>query len=141
MAREALKRRGSLTIWFDPEMTWAAKPTGKRGRQPSYSDAAVQTCLTMKVLFGMVDIVAPLVRATMSTRQTTGFVESLLRLIGLDWEVADFSTLSRRQKTLAVNISYRGSQGPLHLLIDIEPVSATGSSGPAGGIKVGGEGE
>ena len=29
----------------------------------------------------------------------------------------DFSTLSRRQKTLAVNIPYRGSQGPLHLLI------------------------
>ena len=31
---EALKRRGSLTIWFDPEMIWEAKPTGKRGRQP-----------------------------------------------------------------------------------------------------------
>ncbi len=49
---EALKRRGSLTVWFDPDMAWAAKPTGKRGRQPAYSDAAVQTCLTMKVLFG-----------------------------------------------------------------------------------------
>jgi hypothetical protein len=44
----ALKRRGSLTIWFDPDIAWAAKPTGKRGRQPDYSDAAVQTCLTMK---------------------------------------------------------------------------------------------
>ena len=143
MAREALKRRGSLTIWFDPEMTWAAKPTGKRGRQPVYSGEedqktvrgtvfptnAIQTCLTMKVLFGMVDIVAPLVRATMSTRQTTGFVESLLRLVGLDWDVPDFSTLSRRQKTLAVNIPFRGSQGPLHLLID------------STGIKVEGEGE
>ena len=50
---EALKRRGSLTIWFDPAMTWEATPTGKRGRQPDYSDAAIQTCLTMKVLFGM----------------------------------------------------------------------------------------
>ena len=36
---EALKRRGSLTIWFDPAMTWEAAPTGKRGRQPGYSDA------------------------------------------------------------------------------------------------------
>jgi hypothetical protein len=89
---EALKRRGSLTIWFDPEMTWEAAPTGKRGRQPDYSDAAIQTCLTMKVLFGM------------ALRPTTGFVESLLRLIGLDWAVPDFSTLSRRQKTLKVNI-------------------------------------
>lgn len=114
---EALKRRGSLTIWFDPEMCWEAKPTGRRGRQPSYSDAAIQTCLTMKVLFGM------------ALRQTTGFVESLLRLIGLNWSVPDFSTLSRRQKTLKVNIPYRGSHGPLHLLID------------STGIKVEGEGE
>jgi hypothetical protein len=114
---QALKRRGSLTIWFDPDMAWAAKPTGKPGRQPVYSDAAVQTCLTMKVLFGM------------ALRQTTGFVESLLDLIGLDWDVPDFSTLSRRQKTLAVNIAHRGSQGPLHLLID------------STGIKVEGEGE
>jgi len=35
----------------------------------------------MKVLFGM------------ALRQTTGFVESLLRLIGLDWDVPGFSTL------------------------------------------------
>jgi hypothetical protein len=103
---KALKRRGSLTIWFDRDMAWAALPTGKRGRQLVYTDAAVQTCLTMKVLFGM------------ALRQTTGFVESLLRLVGLDWDVPDFSTLSRRQKTLAVNIPHRGSQGPLHLLID-----------------------
>lgn len=47
------KRRGSLTIWFDPAMTREAAPTGRRGRQPDDSDAAIQTCLTMKVLFGM----------------------------------------------------------------------------------------
>jgi hypothetical protein len=98
-------------------MEWASRQTGKRGRQPLYSDAAVQTCLTMKVLFGM------------ALQQTTGFVGSLLYLIGLNWEVPDFSTLSRRQKTLAVNIPHRGSQGPLHLLID------------STGIKVEGEGE
>ena len=56
--------------------------------------------------------------STMPTRQATGFVESLLRLVGLDWAVPDFSTLCRCQKSLAVNIPYRGSQGPLHLLID-----------------------
>lgn len=50
---EALKRRGSLTIWFDPEVSWDAAPTGKCGRQQIYSDTAIQTCLTMKVLFGM----------------------------------------------------------------------------------------
>jgi hypothetical protein len=103
---EALMRRGSLTIWFDPEMNWGAKPSGKRGRSRTFSDAAIRTCFTMKVLFGM------------ALRQTTGFVESLLRLTGLDWAVPDFSTLSRRQRTLAVNIPYRGTDGPLHLPID-----------------------
>ena len=63
---EALRRRGSLTIWFDP-MTWEAAPIGKWGRQPVYSGEAdqktvrgtifptnaVQACLTMKVLFEM----------------------------------------------------------------------------------------
>ena len=114
---DALKQRGSLSIWFDPEMTWHAVPTGKRGRQPEFSDAAIQVCLTMKVLFGM-----PL-------RQATGFVESLLRLAGLVWKVPDFSTLCRRQKTLNVSFPYRGGTGPLHLLID------------ATGIKAEGEGE
>ncbi len=98
-------------------MSWDGAPTGRRGRQQSYSDAAIQTCLSMKVLFGM------------ALRQTTGFVESLLRLAGLDWTVPDFSTLSRRQKTLAVNIPYRGSKGPLHLLIpsrDIAPQCTAG---------------
>ena len=37
MARVAFKRRGSLTIWFDPAMIWEAAPTGKRGRQPDCS--------------------------------------------------------------------------------------------------------
>lgn len=110
----ALKRRGSLTIWFDADMAWTAKPTGKRGRQPVYSDAAVQTCLTMKVLFGA------------ALRQTADFVESLLGQIGLDWDVPDFSTLSRRQKTLAVKIPHRGSQGPLHLLIDSTEIKVEG---------------
>ena len=109
---DALKRRGSLTIWFVPEMTWQAPPTGKRGRQPSFSDTAIQTCLAMKVLFGM-----PL-------RQTTGFVQSLLKLVGLDWVVPDFSTLCRRQRTLNVAIPYRGGAGPLNLLIDSTGIKA-----------------
>ena len=62
----------------------------------------------------------------MALRQTTGFVESLLRLVGLDWTVPDFSTLSRRQKTLAVSIPYRGSQGSLNLLIDSTGTKAEG---------------
>jgi hypothetical protein len=36
-------------------------------------------------------------------------VESLLRLVGLNWDVPDLSTMSRRQKTLAVGSSHRGA--------------------------------
>jgi len=90
------------------------KPSGKRGRQQAYSNAAIQACLTIKVLFGL-----PL-------RQTTGFVESLLALTRLEWSVPDFSTLCRRQKTLPVAIPYRGSSGPLHLLIDSTGIKAEG---------------
>ncbi|MBL3587093.1 transposase, partial [Rhodovulum sulfidophilum] len=35
---QALKRRGSLTIWFDPAMRWDGVPTGRGGRQQAYSD-------------------------------------------------------------------------------------------------------
>lgn len=110
----SLKQRGSLSIWFDPEMTWEAAPSGRRGRQQAYSDAAIQACLTLKILFGL-----PL-------RQTTGFVASLLKLVGLEWSVPDFSTLCRRQKTLLVAIPYKGSAGPLHLLIDSTGIKAEG---------------
>lgn len=93
-------------------MKWEGLRTGRRGRQQSYSDPAIQACLTLKVVFGF------------ALRQTTGFVESLLRLAGLTWSVPNFSTLSRRQKVLTVDIPYRGSDGPLHLLIDSTVVSS-----------------
>ena len=79
-------------------MNWDAAPTGRRGQKQTYSDAAIQTCLSMKVLFGMA------LRQT-ALWQTTGFVERLLCRVSLNWTVPDFSTLSRRQKTLAVNLS------------------------------------
>jgi hypothetical protein len=89
-------------------MAWAAAPTGKRGRPLVYTDAAVQTCLTMKGLFGM------------ALRQTTGFVESLLCLIGLNWDVPDFSTLSRPLPGSRMAHSPRGARRPLRWTSRIE---------------------
>jgi Transposase DDE domain len=102
----SLKKRGSLLIWLDREMTWLAPPDGSPGRPAVFSDAAIQFCLTIKVLFKL-----PL-------RQTTGMVASLLKMANLDWAVADDTTLCRRQKTLAVQIPYRRADGPLNLLVD-----------------------
>ena len=68
----SLKARGSLTVWLDKDLQWYAPATGKRGRQPIFSDATIQFCLSIKSLLGL-----PL-------RQSLGMVESLLRLAGLD---------------------------------------------------------
>lgn len=114
----ALRKRGSLLIWLDKEMAWHAPHEGRPGRRPVFSNAAIQFCLSIKVLFKLVAIGAPLVRATMATRQTAGMVASLLRLAGLNWPVPDYSTLCRRQKTLKVQIPYRRAGGPLNLLVD-----------------------
>ena len=47
----ALRKRGSLLIWLDKEMAWLAPPDGSPGRPAVCSDAAIQFCLTIKVLF------------------------------------------------------------------------------------------
>ncbi len=84
----ALRKRGSLLIWLDKEMAWHAPHEGHPGRPPVFSNAAIQFCLSIKVLFRL-----PL-------RQTAGMVAGLLRLAGLDWPVPDYSTLCRRQSEM-----------------------------------------
>ncbi len=116
---EALRKRGSLLIWLDKEMTWHAPHEGRPGAPAGLFECRNPVlpiccptghCVAMsrkgiKVLFKL-----PL-------RQTAGMVASLLRLAGLDWPVPDYSTLCRRQKTLKVQIPYRRSDGPLNLLV------------------------
>ena len=106
-----------MLIWVDQEMAWLAPHEGRPGRPSVFSDAAIQFCLSVKVLFKL-----PL-------RQTAGMVASLLRLAGLDWSVPDFSTLCRRQKTLAVQIPYRRIDGPLNLLLDSTGIMFLGDGG------------
>ena len=115
--KASLKRRGSLMVWLDPKLQWQASPSGRAGRPELFSDAAIQFCLTLKCMFGL------------GLRQATGLAESLLELAQLDWNVPDYSTLSRRQKTLSVAITARSSLGGLHLLVD------------STGVKMLGEGE
>ena len=60
-----------------------------------FSDAEIQFCLTLKCMFGL------------GLRQVTGQAESLIKLARLNWGVPDYSTLSRRQKTLSVALAAR----------------------------------
>ena len=114
----SLCRRGSLLVWLDREMEWLAPASHCPGRPQTFSDAAIQFCLSLKVLFGL------------ALRQTMGMVASLLKMAGLqDWPVPDFSTLCRRQRTVTIQIPFRRSSGNLNLLID------------STGVKVRGDGE
>ena len=118
----ALVARGSLTVWIDDSLwpQWYAQRPPQRGAQFVYSDQALEWMLTMRVLFGW-----PL-------RQTQGFIQSLLALMGLALAVPDYSTLSRRQGALAVALPKKqpdSPAGPMHLVVD------------STGLKVYGEGE
>lgn len=65
-------------------------------------------------------------------RATEGLMRSVLTLLGVELPVADFSTLSRRARTLAVQLPVRevnATTAPLHLVVD------------STGLKVYGEGE
>ena len=115
----ALVARGSLTVWIDDCLwkRWYDHRPCQRGAQFVYSDPTIEWMLTMRVLFGL-----PL-------RQTQGFIQSLLDLMGLALAVPDYSTLSRRQGALAVGLPRRCSDQPMHLVVD------------STGLKVYGEGE
>src|SRR4051794_26490024 len=112
-----LRARGSLTEWFTPEAVaaWAAAPRLTRGGQPSYSDLAIATALTLRGVFRL------------ALRQTEGLIGSVLQLLGLDLPVPDHSTLSRRAETLEVPRPKAGS-APMHLLVDSTGLKLCGPS-------------
>ncbi len=103
-----LRARGDVTVWFAEEAlsAWTPPPTGCRGGQPRYSNLAILTALSLRMLFHL-----PL-------RQTEGFVASLLRLMGLDLNAPDHTTLSRRNRDVLVPALSRDDGGPIHLIVD-----------------------
>lgn len=117
---KALVQRGSLTLWVneDTVQSWyeTALPC-KPGSPRTYSDLAIQCCLTFRALYRI-----PL-------RATQGFVASLFQLLGIPLDVPNYSTLCRRQKTLQVRIPISRKEEPMHVVVD------------STGMKVYGEGE
>jgi hypothetical protein len=91
---------------FDPKTQWYTKANGKQGQNQTYSDTAIQCYLMIKSLFRL------------SLRMVAGFVQSLIKLCGLDWAAPDYFTICRRQKQIDIAISYQKSSGGLHLLVD-----------------------
>ena len=83
---QALRQRGSLTVWVTPEAleAWAPEKTGRRGRPTSYSDIVIETAVMLRLAMGK------------PWRQTEGMLRSIIQMLGLDLSVPDHTTLSRR---------------------------------------------
>jgi len=118
----ALTNRGSLTFWLGedlPELWFDREPkaAGSRGLHRTFSDHAIQMCLTFKALFHL------------AYRQTEGFVNSVFALGGIGLKAPDYTALAKRAKHLEVAIPVLRRDEPVHVVVD------------STGLKVYGEGE
>lgn len=90
---KALVNRGDFTIWFDDDLieNWEhPNPGRKRGRPFTYSDAAILALLMLREFFRL------------PYRQTAGLGRALMKLMGVDVQIPDYTSLSKRAKKLEV---------------------------------------
>lgn len=115
---KALTSRGSLTFWIpsDCDSFWFHQAPARRGGQWVYSDAAIEVALTVRQVFRL------------ALRQTQGFVDSVLGLLGTGLRCPDYTSICRRQAALKPSLSLPKS-GKIDLVLD------------STGLKVYGEGE
>ena len=108
---QTLVQRGDLTIWFTPETlsAWQPRAEGLRGGQRRYSDVAIETALTLRVLYRL------------PWRQTEGLLRSILEL-----SAPDHTTLSRRAGGLQVELRRLLTTEPVHLIVDATGLGIVG---------------
>ena len=73
---------------LDGTLPWGVLPSGRPGGQQRFSDLAIETALTLRLVFRL-----PL-------RQTEGFVRSILTVMRAGLDAPDHTTLSRRGQLL-----------------------------------------
>ena len=120
---QALVRRGDVTVWLSSEAiaAWTPRRSGRRGGQRRYSDLAIETALTLRLLYHL-----PL-------RQAEGFLHALFGMMRLDLSAPDYTTLSRRRLR-----PVPPGEG-LHLVLDSTGLSIVGA-GEWAAAKHGGRG-
>ena len=125
----ALVRRGDVTVWLSAEAidAWRPAPSGRRGAPRKFSDHAIETALTLRLVFGL-----PL-------RQAEGFLRPVLSLTRVDLNAPDHTTLSRRSQCLEVEFHRVPATGPIHLSVDATGLSIVGE-GEWAAMKYGGRG-
>ena len=126
---QALVRRGDVTVWLssDAIAAWTPRRSGRRGGQRRYSDLAIETALTLRLLYHL-----PL-------RQAEGFLHALVGMMRLDLSAPDYTTLSRRSQHLRRRLRPVPPGESIHLVLDSTGLSIVGA-GEWAAAKHGGSG-
>ncbi len=106
---KAIRDRGDITLWISRDAidAWIPPMYGKRGAQPIYSDLAIESSLTLWLLFRL-----PLL-------QPEGFLGSVLTLMGLTLPCPNHTLLSRRNGTVAIRQQVESvPEGPSSMIVD-----------------------
>ncbi len=118
---QSLIQRGSITLWINEEVleTWHPEVAAvrQRGGQVQYSDQAITCLLMLKVVYHL------------PYRQTVGFAQSIMDLLGTAVRVPDYTTLCKRSADLRVSLATSNCDEAQHIVLD------------STGLKIYGEGE
>ena len=112
----ALVQRGDIAMWLTPDAiaTWEAVGVGTRGGQLQFSDLAIETALTLRLIFHL------------PVRQAEGFLTSIFRMLDLDLSAPDHTTLSRRGQHLDPTLRCAPAGAGAHLIVDSTGLSIVG---------------
>ena len=118
-----------MTFWLSADAidAWKPAPSGRRGAQRKFSDRAIETALTLQLVFGL------------PRRQAEDFLRSVLSLMRVDLDAPDHTTLSRRSQHLEVKFHRVPATAPIHLIVDATGLSIFGE-GEWAAVKHGGRG-
>ena len=116
---KSLTQRGSLEIWLDTDIidNWRYSGPKYQGGQFEFSDSCIICLLQLKAVYKL------------PYRQLEGFINSILRMMNIDYKSPSYSQICRRAKSLEVDIDARKPMGKIYLVVD------------STGLKVYGEGE
>ena len=111
-----MQQRRDVTVWLSSEAiaAWTPRRSGRRGGQRRYSDLAIETALTLRLLYHL-----PL-------RQAEGFLHALFGMMRLDLSAPDYTTLSWRSQHLRRRLRPVPPDEGIHLVLDSTGLSIVG---------------
>lgn len=103
-----LVQRGDVRFWISQEvLEEGAAPIRKTpGGQRRFSNRAIEATLTLGAVYRL------------ALRQTEGFVRSLFKLLGAAAKVPDHTTLSRRRRTVQIDMNVSAHPKPVDIVLN-----------------------